>query len=452
MIEVALPTSTRPRQAKVTQVSSLPRVVVCMLAGGLVLVGIYIAYRVAQYRAVQSDLRLQISRYAAAGLPTSDDSQARLYLDSTDQSDSGAWAEVLNLAEYLERRGNDWHVPHDLAMVSVFSWDDIHPTMKQNTASWLTDAEPVIARTGQLPNPSKPIWQPIAFDGYKTLLPVTQASMYLTNLLSAECSFAIERRELDRAVEALKSHRKSISACDYNLCVMVASINQKRSDVQHRSILLSLQDTPWTIAQLSAINDTIAPRENLAVRWREAWQGELAMFCEELTIDDGDIAAFVTIDNGDDSFSQSPPSTTGVSAARVLDVYHSLLSIGDGGYDGLTTRAAQIFESLQQLPPTKSDWLTNYLSPVSRPKVGLTHLAKYADECVKSEALRRQAKIAVAIKLYQLQHGAWPPSLDELHGIDDEDLQPLTPMRLQYTVDPDGQRVRFQALEVTVNR
>ncbi len=347
---------------------------------------------IGEYRSSRA-VAAEVARLRAVGEPVDNESTARWFMANTSQKGTAAWREILVAVEQVSSN----------QAVSSF---------------------PIKAAQ----NPT-PVWQPIAFDSFSTLLPEIQTSRAVVRLLSLEVRHALYHRDTERAMRGLAAMQATNAAFDWDFCMVAELVGIALRGVYRGEIRQSLRDTAWEPAQLDQLLAQIAQPRDVATHWSHNVSGErgmaLALFQgtrerQRAMLDDGQTgipSALMLIPSG---------------IKRYLERLAAMQQLGDEGVLGLAARA-EAFENDLGLANKRrlDDILTTLLLPA-------VHGMARAYE--RDELDRRLTRTAVGIKRYQLAEGRWPQKLSDLSvvGLEAKDWTALQAGPFGYRIEGDG--------------
>ena len=144
-------------------------------------------------------------------------------------------------------------------------------------AEFLQEVRPLIAQIEQAGRYPTPVWQPIAFGGFSTLLPEIQASRAVIRLLQLEVQHALYHRDPERALRGLAAMQTTAAAFDWDFCMVADLVGIALRGIHRDAIRQSLADTDWEPAQLDQLLAQVQHPRDVAARWHRVCAGERAM-------------------------------------------------------------------------------------------------------------------------------------------------------------------------------
>ncbi len=408
----------RPRRGRwLVYIVWLPLVLGVLVVGGLV------AHVVRNSRIE----RAEIARLRAAGEPVDDETMAEWYFAHTSQEATATWREVLTTVDQalsgpvaatfpIVGRGE---LPDDLEPGG--DWPD-----EPQVAALLDELRPLLARIEQAAQHPVPVWQPIAFRSFHTLLNDLQTVRSIARWLQLEFEHACYHRDTARALRALEALQATILAFDWNLCLVDDLVTIAVRGIHRRSIRDSLARVDWERAQLERLQKHVADPRDPAGRWQRVIAGERAM----------GLALFSADRQLQHELSESrvPMALFRLMGARrtYLEAMAAVQQIGSGGVLGIRARA-QAFE--EETFGSKRVWISDVLTQLLLPSV-----TAFAKAYERDELDRRMTLTAVGIKRYEVFEGRWPADLNQLGavGLEAADWTALEAGPFGYRIEAGG--------------
>jgi len=381
-----------------------------------------------EYRSARA-VTAEIARLQAAGEPVDNESLARWFQANTSQAGTAAWREILVAVEHVSVGEavssfpiiGTGEVPKDL--VPGGDWPD-----EPRIAEFLQEVRPLIAqieRAGQYPTP---VWQPIAFDSFGTLLPELQASRSIVRLLRLEVEHALYHRDTERALRGFAAMENAAAAFAWDFCMVAELVGIALRGVHRDAIRQSLDETAWEPSQLDQLLAQVAVPRDVTTRWQRIIAGERAMTLALLRGSREERDAMLQQERaGFPSALLLIPSGT----QRYLDRMAAIQQIGADGVLGMTARARALEKEIEPKKGSISDILTSLLMPA---------VAAVAQAFEREELDRRLTRTALGIKRYRQSEGRWPAKLGDLAavGLDARDWTALHAGPFGYRIEPDG--------------
>jgi hypothetical protein len=372
----------------------------------------------------------EIARLREAGEPVDDHSMARWFWANTSQEGTAAWREILVAVEHVTAS----EFVHSLPIVGTSELpDDLVPgdpwPDEPRIAEFLQELQPLLAQIEQAARYPAPVWQPIAFDSFATLLSEVQSSRAVMRLLLLEFRHALYHEDSERIARALTAMEATAAAFDWDLCMISDLVGIALRGIHRSAIRQSLAHTAWQRSDLDRLLAQVSEPRDVAARWQRIVSGERAMTLALLHGDRKTREAMLTQgQTGAASAWLLLPSGT----KRYLEQMAAMQRLADEGILGMSDRA-KAFE--RQSIPSESARLDDVLIRLFQPAVEAMARAYERDELE-----RRLTQAAVGIKRYQLAEGRWPAKLSDLAavGLDARDWTALQAGPFGYRIEDDG--------------
>lgn len=360
----------------------------------------------------QAEQRLdeELARIRGAGLPTDDATMSQWFQQATHTEGTAAWGELLRLAGGAA-------LPSAAFDALPYIGNAEPPTVIEPGGAWpeeplvaeyLSWMRPAIEQLHEASEYPTPVWQPIEFQGFQTLLEELQESRSLIRLLQVEVEHALHHGEAERALRGLSSMRGVAEAFNWDICLVADLVHRALVGVHQSMILRSLACDLWTEEQLEQLLEQLGPPIEADGKWQRVFAGERAMTASALM----DPASQLGLGTGSPFW-----ILVKLPSQREfwIRAYDAMLTVGEGPLDGLLDRAQALEESWQR---NQRDGRGSFFD-LTRFQVSLFFpaLEAYANAFVRSENGRRLARTALGIKKYQLRNGTWPTDLRQLEQV-----------------------------------
>ena len=366
---------------------------------------VFVYYAAAQYQASRR-VAAEVQRIRAANLPIDAETQNQWFTANTSREHSDAWAEILMLGnvsasgpevmEKLPYLGNAALPP---SIDPDQPWPD-EPVVAQ----WLEMTKPLIDKIHSVTRSKQPTWQPLAFEGVVTLLEPVQHSRNIGRILQLEIEHALYVGDGDRAMRGLQSLDGLAYAFDWNVCLVTDLVGIALRGIHFKMIQRSLSLDIWTDVQLAELSSQLAPRVDLAKRWRATIAGERGFMFDEIAnqgarVNESDLGSFSLI--------FSIPSVQ----ESLLAAYSQMETVADQGFEKLETNAQELESRLADV--RRSGFSIENIGV----RMLLPAVNAFATAVIRSEDTRRFTLTAVGIKRYQKGQGKFPDRLEQLKNI-----------------------------------
>ncbi len=391
------------------------------------LLAIGAALWVGRESSARNQLNQQIDRLRGEGLPVDNASTQAYYEARTSAEDTAAWLAVL--AELTSDPFSQ-----SAAGVPIFdgeveagvpgpgeSWAE-----EQTTRDFLNRWQSLHARTMRLATDAGPVRFPIDFDSVNTLLPNAQNVRQAARLLSLRGQVAIydrDSRMVRRSVESLLGCSNVCSGEPFLVSQLITfAIDGMALEVLQQAIRHDVLDDD----DLKALLPKLLASTNIGNQWKHAMIGERAMMLP--VFDDPSLA-------GDHGVSTLPGRSR--DALVYLNYMSRVSAIPTEDIDEFRSEIAEQESELSNL--LQGGMLQRYdtiLTGLLTPS-----LAAAGDVFAKQATLHRLAALAIAVRLYEHEHGGWPQSLEDLAEYPLINLERLVPpggKPFGYRVDDSG--------------
>ncbi len=374
----------------------------------------------------------QIERLRSAGQPVDDETMASWFWENTSQEGTAAWREILVQVEQITTSNSVIHgmpiighgeLPDDLAPGD--DWPD-----EARVAAFLEDARPLIAKIEDAARYPTPVWQPIAFYGFATLLPEVQAARGIMRVVHLEFLHALYHEDPQRMTRALVAMQGTAASFDWDICIVSDLVGTALRSIHRDSIRRSLSHSAWELADLDHMLDQVAQPRDFVTRWHRTIAGERAMALAVLR-GDRQRLEHLGVATGRPGDSLPPWMLMSSFNRRYLQTMETVQRLGDQGIEGLVERADE-FER-REFPSERlrfDDILSHMLLPAVR---------TWAAVQERDEYNRRLTRTAVGLKRFRLVEGRWPEKLDDLAtmGLNARDWTALQAGPFGYRIEDD---------------
>ena len=370
----------------------------------LVLLGLAVWFAIGEWEASRlvysemEQLRLQSQ-------PLDNESTAAWFNARTHKEGTDAWLEVLQLSESSAR------LAVDLPFVgSGFAPVDITPGMEwpgePRVAEYLEVLDPLVTEIHQACEYPKPVWLPIQWDGFRTLLPQLQQSTSVTRLLKLKAVHSLWKNQSDEALKSIKSILETASAMDSQAFQVTDFVCHGEIGTAIETINRSLRMDVWNEEQLATLSQLLSQQKDPVDSWKSVFECERALVMtlrsnlESVFLDGESVALrYIPWFPSDD--------------LRILRHYQSIIDLAAGGMAGLPDRCDK----------WEASWKKEMIrSPFSASTIllGLRTIDVQPHAQAKElYAIQRQlALTAIAIKRFQKVNGRFPQTLSELSSPD----------------------------------
>lgn len=263
-----------------------------------------------------------------------------------------------------------------------------------------------------------PVWQPVEFHGFETMLPDLQNSRQIQRLLQLDFEHAIVHSDSDRGLRDLQAMQTTADAFDWDMFLVGELVNIALRSTYYESIQRSLYADVWSTEQLEQLMAQVRQPLPLAESWTASIESEKVMSLSYVS-------------------GSQPPQPVGLllSAESKLDLmrkYAKIQALSRVPLGQLTRRADELERDWRSRQSNiGADALSSMLLPA---------VVGYAEAFERWERSRRMVLTSLAVKRFQLANNRWPEQLQELTqvGLSPEDWTLPGIGSLGYAIEPDG--------------
>lgn len=354
-----------------------------------VLVGL-LAVVVGRELIAKSELNQQLSELKAKGVPVDNATMESYFVSTTSTEHSVEWRELSGVfaSAWIDSLGADLpYVGNRSTPAKALRGEEWADAAKAE--EFLKELAPWMERLHEVAEKTKrPVWHPIHFNGWSTLLGPIQESRSFTRVLSLDFDYALYSKDRQRAFQDLKTLRSTAEAYHWDAFVISELIYEAHLYMFYQSIFRSMRSSIWTIEDLQAMQSLIGERQDFEEKWSRLQEKDMAMSLAGLDSDDVSLPEF----SGPLEWIAKLPT----SKLRFVEDSLQSRDVGSGGLLGVAKQSEEI---------DKQGMIFQMLAP-SR--------AALARAMLNLEEKRRLAHTVVAMKQYKLIHGSFPQSLELL--------------------------------------
>ncbi len=356
-----------------------------------------------EIRAAQQ-VQMALTEFRTAGIPTDNASAESKFLEQTYREGTRDWSEVLSLL------GNSWvgsqgaNLPYvgsgkiPVRLDANANWQQVDEAEK-----YLELVQPALERLPIAAEHPKPVWQPIQFHGYATLLGPIQDAGRVVSALALSAEVALHQGDSATALRDISLIKDTAEAFDWDVFLVTKTTSLAMEGTAFRMICRSLYSDPWTPAQLDTLRELANQPSDVPATWSSILDNEQAMLLATFYDDD----ALEVVFGREPRFVAQLLKIPSLQAA-VLSRTAAWRDIAAGGLLDMLRRSRQLQKEFDQSRfPTIDDIATGRMSWYSGAVTAI----------VRHEDARRLTLTAIAIKQFQLQQGRWPTRLGELESV-----------------------------------
>lgn len=337
-------------------------------------------------------LNQQLSDLKSKGVPVDNSTMESYFVSTTSTENSVEWRALSGVfaSSWIFTLGADLpYVGNKSTPTKALRGEEWSDAAKAE--AFLKELTPWMERLHQVAEKTKrPVWHPIHFNGWSTLLGPVQESRSFSRVLSLDFDYALYSKDRQRAIQDLKTLRSSAEAYHWDAFVVSELVYEAHVYMLYQAIFRGMRSSIWNADDLQEIKLLVGERQDFEDRWTRLQQNEMAMSLAGLDSDDVSLAEMPEPMRW---FAKLPSS-------KLRFVHESLESryVGSGGLLGI---------AMAKQPEEMGKYgMISQMLASSR-----TSLAR---AMLNLEESRRLAHAAIAIKQYKLLHGSFPQSLEIL--------------------------------------
>ncbi|GAB5403535.1 MAG: hypothetical protein Aurels2KO_17660 [Aureliella sp.] len=332
------------------------------------------------------DYQDKIAALKEAGRPVSNADLSRLYDERTSTENSKLWHDTIYLL----------NVPNHENETSKLPYVDIEPKtvvidlsepweFEQQAGELLEKHQPAIDQLHTLTsNRSGPVWFPLNFEGFNTVLSHISGILSAAEVLQLETEYALRTNDAQRAARAIGDIFAIADSIDLTFGMSLSYQNSIRSG-GYAMIRRSLSAGQWTPEQI----DTLAKLTREPAELRQIWPAIL----------DNEIAAVIaTLEGPVQSFIQLQASLPS-SKATMLQSLEQLREVNTSDLLSFRNETTAILDTAA--------------SPIIE-MLGINGFSHFISAALLAENDRRLTQAAVEVKRYHAREGSWPDTLADI--------------------------------------
>jgi len=351
-----------------------------------------------------SELKAKLAEMREAGEPFDDESMAGFFEKTSHKEGTAAWQEILALTQAANSLSSrlpivgDRELPSDLRPSS--EWPD-----QPRVAEFLQEVRPLIQRIYKADEFPKPVWMPIHFNGFGTLLEEVQESRSIARILYLDAFHALYHKEGDRVLKDIHALRSVAQAFDWDICFVSKMVSMHIRGMHLDAINRSLNMNVWNDEQLTELSNHVNQPYEASKAWKATLAGELGMAYPILN----DIRQLRSVED----FESNPLLALPVMPSTKLTVIRA--------YEDLQHCADAVDARIAEQAKSAEARFFGRNRTISQPNlfIGMfmPAVSAYAEMFDRFETNRRLTYTSLAVKRYQLKNKRWPKSLSELADV-----------------------------------
>ncbi|XZE45251.1 hypothetical protein SH467x_000485 [Pirellulaceae bacterium SH467] len=344
----------------------------------------------------------KISELQSQGIAIDSDSVDQQYIDRTSDDLVFEWAELLAGVETAEFQEKTKGIPPFDPSVEVDEFGDQFDTSENwpfadATASLTTEFEHFVELSRKLACDPSPTYFPIFFRANETLLTEVQSSRTIARLLRADCQVAMFKKDSVRTTEDLVAMFELSKHVD-----AVPSIVSRFVGIAFRRMALealqhAIEIDLLTVDQLLQIDRAIERYCDIGDRWKQVILDEMSL----------NLPVFVTPHLYMDTDMIMP--ARGHDAVYFIDTMVAASEIRTEDWGRFLDSSSRLMSKFDRDIQSSFAQVDQILSRILIPDYYAT-----ATTMINDCQLHRQARVAIAVRMYQHQYGEFPSSLEVL--------------------------------------
>jgi len=347
-------------------------------------------------------MEVELAKLVEEGVAIDNQTLSELYFENTSDDQSNEWSDVFSILSSLGFAASATGVPIIDRSVQVDDFADDFDTSSnwqfaENCIRFTAEQKELIAKIHVLACNPQPTSFPIVFQSTETMLPEVQSVRTVALLLRTDAQVALHLDESGRACDDIVSLfevSKHVDAVPFVVSRLVGIAVRKLAlqSLQNAIRLDTLSDE-----QLAKIDNTIAGHCNINNRWRTLITDELS----------SNLPVFITpnLSMQTDKFIPA----RGHDAVFFIDLMRRGAAIPADDWGYLYRTSVELEAELDKSLSSTMGKVDRLLSGLLTPAFG-----SLATALINDAQLHRQARVAIALRMYDHQHASMPGTLADL--------------------------------------
>ncbi len=347
-------------------------------------------------------MEVELAKLVEEGIAIDNQTLSKLYFDRTSDEQTYHWIDVFAILRSPEFVASSTGVPVIDRSVVVDDFADDFDTSSdwqfaENSIRFTAEQSELIAQVHRLARWPQPTYFPIVFQSTETLLPEVQSMRSVAWLLRTDAQVALHLEESDRVCEdivTLFELSKHVDAVPFVVSRLVGIAVRK---LALQSLQKAIQTNALSAEQLVKIDNIIAGHCEINDRWRTLMIDELS----------SNLPVFITpnLTMQTDTFIPA----RGHDAVFFIGLMRRAAVIPSDDWRHLYRYSVELEAELEESIRSTLGKVDRMLSGLLTPAFSSLSMA-----LINDSQLHRQARVAIAIRLYEHQHRSMPESLAEL--------------------------------------
>ncbi len=407
----------------------------------LLLCGGVFTWYLSRQSAASDELNRRIEDLSQRGEPVDDESLQLAYQVATSGETTDAWVALGNVLDSEEYSLSAFDMPFhgavkedDTPVVVPLPgqpWPD-RPNVDDFLAKWQDQLNTIRELGEQQYTAVKPVRRPIEFNSLNTLLPDTQRIRAMVRMLRLEHAVAVYDGDTQRGYQCIRASR-GLERSAYGEPILISQlIGQAVGRIAGEMMKRSIEHNQLTDEQMDELAASMPTFADLHRLYVHALRGERAMTLPIFS-DPEQAKQILEIDS--EAGAKLMTTTRAVDAVFYLEMLDACLSLPDDDLHSFLKAAADAEAALVNdvanagLLQKMDHAVSHMLLPAAR---------TMAEVFVRRVEHDNLIKLAMAVRKFQRQFGAWPQSLGELSKVS-VDATELTALN-----SPFGYRIEKQ--------
>ncbi len=356
-------------------------------------------------------MEVELAKLVEEGVAIDNQDVSERYMNNTSDEHTDRWSDVFAILSSPEFAASAAGVPVIDRSVTLDDFADDFDTSSnwqfaENSIRFTAEQNELIAQIHTLARERQPTYFPIVFQSTETLVPEVQSMRTVAWLLRTDAQVALHLGESDRACEdivALFELSKHVDAIPFVIPRLVGVAVRKLAlqSLQNAIRLDALSDE-----QLIKIDDVIAGYCEINDRWRTLMIDELS----------NNLPVFITPNMSMQTDTFIP--ARGHDAVFFIGLMRRAAAIPSDDWRQLYRSSVELEAELVESFRSTLGKVDHLLSGVLTPAFG-----SLATALINDVQMHRQARVAIAIRLYEHRHDSLPGTLADLPA----EIAPMSP-------------------------
>ncbi len=380
-----------------------------------------------QERRAAAEVRQIVTELRDQGSPVDNATLEVWFAQHASAKGTAAWHEIIQL---VKAQANQVDLPivgnADLpdSLVPEGEWPE-----EQRVADYLQQVRPILSKLDAASEFPTPVWQPIQFNGFQTLLDPLIFSRSVARLAALEVEYAAYHGDAERAFRGLRLMKSVSDAFDWQNSAVSELVYLAIAQMHMHSVRRTLNVRLWDETDVDALIEQVGLPLDVQAHMRNTMSGERGMVLASLDEEGTGLLDVLRVEQamGPATVLLRLPSTQ----LEYLRISERFVHLADHGLHQLSDAAAAIDRQTAE----SSNPLTFAFAPA---------VSAFANALLRHECQRRLTQMALAVRKYQLREGTWPPNASDLVrvGLDMTNCVDTDGTPFEYWVDEQSVSLR----------